>query len=78
MHTGSSADARNATNIFFPYSEGTVMMNQEVSAPSDGLFSKIESWLQSLSNNRWSKKIQEDFEDLEKRNQKLLSASQVV
>jgi len=53
-----------------PGARNTVPMNQEVSAPSDGLFSKIESWLQSLSNNRWSKKIQEDFEDLEKRNQK--------
>lgn len=52
-------------------SNSTVYENQKESKPSDGLFSKLESWLQqSMSNNRWSKKMHQDFEDLEKRNQK--------
>jgi hypothetical protein len=50
----------------------TATQKQEASNPSssNGLLSKFQSWLQSLSNNRLSKKLQQDFEDLEKRNQK--------
>jgi tetratricopeptide (TPR) repeat protein len=48
----------------------TVSENQKVEKLSTGLFSKLESWMQSISNNRWTKKLHQDFEDLEKRNQK--------
>jgi len=56
-----------------PVTGNAVGDNQNVSKPSDGLFSKLESWLQSISKNRWSKKLHQDFEDLEKRNQKQIN-----
>ncbi len=48
-------------------------VNQNKHSSADGLFAKIESWFQRISNTRWSRKIQEDFESLEKRNQKQIN-----
>ncbi|ABG58960.1 hypothetical protein [Cytophaga hutchinsonii] len=51
--------------------DGAALRNQTESiAPANGLLSKFQSWLHRISNNRFSKKLQQDFEDLEKRNQK--------